>query len=159
MSPIAHKRSCRHGHRTPPPAHSGGRLLRVRAAVQAQLVAQVAQRSYTGHRHHMHSDLIRPIRSPPPTNPPLRPILGLYGAAQRPTQRIRPHLRRRHDAARSAVLGMERPVVAHRSPTGECAVKSEWVKVDRLHPLVPRTTDRFKKPYHRGGAVEREFGG
>lgn len=45
-----------------------------------------------------------------------------------------------------------------RCPTGECAVKSEWVKADRLHPLVPRTTERFKKLYHQRGAVEREFG-
>lgn len=45
-----------------------------------------------------------------------------------------------------------------RCPTGECAVKSEWVKVDRLHPLVPRTTERFKSLNHQRGAVEREFG-
>jgi hypothetical protein len=45
-----------------------------------------------------------------------------------------------------------------RCPTAECEVKSEWVKADRLHPLVPRTTDRFKSLYHQRGAVEREFG-
>jgi hypothetical protein len=33
-----------------------------------------------------------------------------------------------------------------------------WVKADRLHPVVPRTTARFKSPYHQRGAVEREFG-
>lgn len=45
-----------------------------------------------------------------------------------------------------------------RCPTGGCAPASEWVKADRLHPLVPRTTKRFKTLYHQRGAVEREFG-
>lgn len=45
-----------------------------------------------------------------------------------------------------------------RCPAGECAVKSAWVKADRLHPLVPRTTERFKALYHQRRAVEREFG-
>jgi hypothetical protein len=33
-----------------------------------------------------------------------------------------------------------------------------WVKASRLHPLIPRNTDRFKGLYHQRGAVEREFG-
>lgn len=33
-----------------------------------------------------------------------------------------------------------------------------WIKADRLHPLVPRHTARFKDLYHQRGAVEREFG-
>jgi transposase InsO family protein len=33
-----------------------------------------------------------------------------------------------------------------------------WVKASRLHPLIPRGTDRFKGLYHQRGAVEREFG-
>jgi hypothetical protein len=45
-----------------------------------------------------------------------------------------------------------------RCPTGECAPASEWVKADRLHPLIPRTTQRYKALYHQRGAVEREFG-
>lgn len=45
-----------------------------------------------------------------------------------------------------------------RCPTGECTPASEWVKHDRLYPLVPRTTERFKSLYHQHGAVEREFG-
>ena len=43
-------------------------------------------------------------------------------------------------------------------PTGECKPASTWIKADRLHPLVPRTTARFKSLYHQRGAVEREFG-
>jgi len=45
-----------------------------------------------------------------------------------------------------------------RCPTGECAPASVWVKASRLHPLIPRGTDRFKGLYHQRGAVEREFG-
>jgi len=45
-----------------------------------------------------------------------------------------------------------------RCPTGECAPASVWVKADRLHTLIPRTTDRWKSLYHQRGAVEREFG-
>ncbi len=32
------------------------------------------------------------------------------------------------------------------------------MKADRLHPLVPRGSARFKRLYHQRGAVEREFG-
>lgn len=45
-----------------------------------------------------------------------------------------------------------------RCPTGECAPKSRWVKADRLHPLIPRETERSRKLYRSRGAVEREFG-
>jgi transposase, IS5 family len=45
-----------------------------------------------------------------------------------------------------------------RCPTSECAPASLWVKASRLHPLIPRNTDRFKTLYHQRGAVEREFG-
>lgn len=45
-----------------------------------------------------------------------------------------------------------------RCPTGECEPKSRWVKADRLHPLIPRETERSAKLYRSRGAVEREFG-
>ena len=45
-----------------------------------------------------------------------------------------------------------------RCPTGECKPASTWVKADRLHPLVPRETLRWKGLYRKRGAVEREFG-
>src|ERR1019366_10236891 len=35
---------------------------------------------------------------------------------------------------------------------------SRWVKADRLHPLIPRETERSRKLYRSRGAVEREFG-
>jgi transposase len=45
-----------------------------------------------------------------------------------------------------------------RCPTGECKPASTWVKADRVHPLVPRGTKRFRDLYRERGAVEREFG-
>jgi hypothetical protein len=45
-----------------------------------------------------------------------------------------------------------------RCPTGECKPASTWVAADRLHPLVPRETKRWKGLYRGRGAVEREFG-
>src|SRR4051794_22423018 len=45
-----------------------------------------------------------------------------------------------------------------RCPSGECKPASTWVKADRLHPLIPRETERSRKLYRSRGAVEREFG-
>jgi transposase, IS5 family len=45
-----------------------------------------------------------------------------------------------------------------RCPTGECQPASVWIKADRLHPLIPRTTPRWKALYGSRVAVEREFG-
>jgi len=45
-----------------------------------------------------------------------------------------------------------------RCPTGECKPASTWVKADRLHPLMPRESKRWKALYRGRGAVEREFG-
>jgi hypothetical protein len=45
-----------------------------------------------------------------------------------------------------------------RCPTGECSPASRWVKADRLHPLIPRETPRWRKLYKGRASVEREFG-
>ena len=45
-----------------------------------------------------------------------------------------------------------------RCPTGECSPASVWLKADRLHTLVPRSTDRWKATYKQRGCVERGFG-
>jgi len=45
-----------------------------------------------------------------------------------------------------------------RCPTGECAPASTWRKASRLHPLVPRETERWKSAYRKRASVEREFG-
>ncbi len=45
-----------------------------------------------------------------------------------------------------------------RCPTGECAPASVWIKADRLHPLLPRETPRWRGLYRRRASVERAFG-
>lgn len=45
-----------------------------------------------------------------------------------------------------------------RCPTGECKPASMWIKADRLHTLVPRSTPRWKEIYRQRGCVERGFG-
>ena len=45
-----------------------------------------------------------------------------------------------------------------RCPTGECKPASTWIKADRLHPLIPYKSRRWKAMYRKRGAVEREFG-
>jgi IS5 family transposase len=45
-----------------------------------------------------------------------------------------------------------------RCPAGECKPASVWVKMDRLHPLIPHGTDRWKTLYKKRTSVEREFG-
>jgi len=45
-----------------------------------------------------------------------------------------------------------------RCPTGKCKPASKWLKVDRLHPLIPRETKRWKDLYRQRASVEREFG-
>jgi len=45
-----------------------------------------------------------------------------------------------------------------RCPTGECAPKSRWIKADRLHPLIPRETKRWRDLYRGRAAAERTFG-
>ncbi len=45
-----------------------------------------------------------------------------------------------------------------RCPSGECAPASKWIKADRLHPLIPHGTSRWKAYYRQRTAVERGFG-
>lgn len=45
-----------------------------------------------------------------------------------------------------------------RCPSGECKPASTWIKADRLHPLIPRETKRWKAGYRKRASVEREFG-
>lgn len=63
-----------------------------------------------------------------------------------------------HGEWRFAGADYKRQATKWRCPTGECKPASVWIKADRLHPLIPRETLRFKGLYKRRGAVEREFG-
>jgi hypothetical protein len=42
-----------------------------------------------------------------------------------------------------------------RCPSRTCQLASVWIKADRLHTLIPRTTDRWKALYRTRGSVER----
>lgn len=52
----------------------------------------------------------------------------------------------------------KRQATKWRCPTGGCKPASVWVKADRMHPLIPRTTARYKALYRERTSVERFFG-
>ncbi|HWI94754.1 MAG TPA: transposase, partial [Solirubrobacterales bacterium] len=64
----------------------------------------------------------------------------------------------KHGVWRFAGSDRKRGASKWRCPTGECKPASTWVAANRLHPLVPRETKRWKGLYRGRGAVEREFG-
>jgi hypothetical protein len=64
----------------------------------------------------------------------------------------------KHGEWRFAGADYSRQASKWRCPTGECKPASRWVKADRLHPLIPRETLRWRKLYKGRAAVEREFG-
>ena len=61
-------------------------------------------------------------------------------------------------SGRFAGADYTRKATKWRCPTGECKPASVWVKADRLHPLIPRETLRWKGLYRGRASVEREFG-
>jgi hypothetical protein len=63
-----------------------------------------------------------------------------------------------HGEWRFAGADYQRGAAKWRCQTGECKPASRWVKADRLHPLIPRETLRWKGLYRKRAAVEREFG-
>jgi hypothetical protein len=87
----------------------------------------------------------------------IRPVVPLR---QTPFVKTGRHLPREceHGVWTFAGSDAKRGASKWRCPTGGCQPASEWIKADRLHPLIPRTTERFKTLYHQRGAVEREFG-
>lgn len=64
----------------------------------------------------------------------------------------------KHGEWRFAGADYARKATKWRCPTGECQPASVWVRADRLHPLIPRETLRWRKLYKGRAAVEREFG-
>jgi Transposase DDE domain len=52
----------------------------------------------------------------------------------------------------------KRAATKWRCPTGECEPASVWRKAHRLHPLIPRDTQRWRDLYAARGSVERGFG-
>jgi hypothetical protein len=63
-----------------------------------------------------------------------------------------------HGAWTFAGADFKRKRTKWRCPSGECSPKSVWVKANRLRPLVPRETRRWRDLYRGRAAVEREFG-
>jgi hypothetical protein len=64
----------------------------------------------------------------------------------------------RHGVWTFAGADFKRKATKWGCPTAECQPASTWVKADRLHPLIPRESERSRKLYRSRGAVEREFG-
>jgi hypothetical protein len=52
----------------------------------------------------------------------------------------------------------QRKATKRRCPTGECKPASRWVKADRLHPLVPRESNRWTALYRGRGAASASSG-
>jgi IS5 family transposase len=63
-----------------------------------------------------------------------------------------------HGEWRFAGADKKRDACKWRCPTGECQPASVWIKADRLHPLIPRETLRWKGLYRGRASVERAFG-
>ncbi len=63
-----------------------------------------------------------------------------------------------HGVWRFAGADHKRQATKWRCPTGECKPASRWIKADRLHPLIPRETPRWKALYRGRASVERAFG-
>jgi len=63
-----------------------------------------------------------------------------------------------HGEWRFAGADYDRQATKWRCPTHECKPASVWVTADRLHPLIPRETPRFRGLYRDRGSVERAFG-
>ncbi|HUN79124.1 MAG TPA: transposase [Solirubrobacteraceae bacterium] len=63
-----------------------------------------------------------------------------------------------HGEWRFAGADRKRGATKWRCPTCECQPASVWVRADRLHPLIPRETKRWKGLYRGRASVERAFG-
>jgi hypothetical protein len=63
-----------------------------------------------------------------------------------------------HGEWRFAGADRKRGASKWRCPNGECKPASAWIKADRLHPLIPRETLRWRGLYRRRASVERAFG-
>ncbi len=64
----------------------------------------------------------------------------------------------KHGIWQFAGADYSRKATKWRCPTGQCKPASVWKKADRLHPLIPRYTKRWKALYCGRASVEREFG-
>ncbi|MHB8240831.1 MAG: transposase [Solirubrobacteraceae bacterium] len=63
-----------------------------------------------------------------------------------------------HGIWKFAGADRKRGATKWRCPTGECKPASVWIKANRLKPLIPRDTPRWKALYTARSSVERAFG-
>jgi hypothetical protein len=63
-----------------------------------------------------------------------------------------------HGVWKFAGADRKRKAAKWRCPTGECKPGSVWIKTNRLKPLIPRDTARWKALYRGRSSVERAFG-
>lgn len=64
----------------------------------------------------------------------------------------------KHGVWQFAGADYKRGATKWRCPEGKCSPASVWKKADRLFPLIPRYTKRWKSLYCGRASVEREFG-
>ena len=76
----------------------------------------------------------------PPSSRRARLLLAMLALERRPHSRAHAPLADGREAGRAA------------APTGECKAASRWIKASRIHLLVPRDTDRWRKFYKRRGS-------
>ncbi len=87
---------------------------------------------------------------------PIIPLRETSGEARRPPPaRVRA---RNVDLRRVGPRAWRVQASKWRCPTGQCSPASGWVAADRLHPLIPRESKRWKSLYRGRASVEREFG-
>jgi hypothetical protein len=87
----------------------------------------------------------------------VRPIIPLRETAAVKKGDHKPP-RCKHGVWQFAGADYKRGASKWRCPTGQCSPASVWKKADRLFPLVPRYTKRWKSLYCGRASVEREFG-
>ncbi|MFL6137588.1 MAG: transposase [Frankiaceae bacterium] len=87
----------------------------------------------------------------------IRPVISLRNTAAVKAGKDKPPTCD-HGAWTFAGSDAKRGASKWRCPTGDCSPASVWIAADRLHPLIPRSTPRFKALYRQRGAVERAFG-
>ena len=87
-------------------------------------------------------------------------VLPIVSLRQTPAVKRGDHLAPtcEHGTWTFAGADFKRKATKWRCPTRECSPASRWIKADRLHPLVPRETTRWRELKRGRGAVEREFG-
>lgn len=87
----------------------------------------------------------------------VRPIIPLKETATVKRGDHKPP-RCKHGVWQFAGADYKRGASKWRCPEGKCSPASVWKKADRLFPLVPRYTKRWKGLYRGRASIEREFG-